>query len=265
MPPERDTGREYALTASGWDSLGYLNFARFLRGVGSGSEEHALLERQGIVASIASGTPDRSLFNSVLYEHPQALEEHYEEISDAYERAGVRAWCVWVPETDRATARLLEARGHVLDGLPRMMCIDLELVPDEGPELEIAEGFDWETLCEINDAAYGYAVGTHAAGMGPGCGAALRTYGVRWRGFDAAVAASLDNGTDCGIYLVATLPEARGNGLCSGLLRKLLVDARERGCRTSTLQASPAGAPVYRRLGYRDLGGVEFRERRTPA
>jgi GNAT superfamily N-acetyltransferase len=256
---------EYATTPSGWDSLGYANFGRFLREVGGSSDRHALLERPGVVAAIASGSPERSLFNSVLYEHPLALEEHYEEIGAAYERAGVRAWCVWTPETDRATARFLAGRGHALDGLPRMMSIDLDEVPDAEPALEVEEGFDWETVCLINDAAYGYATGTHAAGLGPGCGAALRAYGVRWRGFDAAVVATLDHESDCGVYLVATLPEARGNGLCGALMRKLLRDARERGCRTSTLQASPAGAPVYARLGYRDLGGIEFRERRAPA
>ncbi len=69
----------------------------------------------------------------------------------------------------------------------------------------------------------------------------LRTYAARWRGFDAAVLATLDNDGDCGFYLVATLPEARGNGLCAGLMERALLDARERGCRTSTLQASPAG------------------------
>lgn len=265
MAGAADTGPEYATTASGWDGLGYLNFARFLREVGSGSDGHALFERQGIVASITSASPERSLFNSVLYEHPQALEEHYEEIRDAYRQAGVRAWCVWAPQDDRISSRLLEARGHALDGLPRMMAIDLDLVPGDDPGLEVVEGFDWETVCAVNDAAYGYRPGTYAEGMGSGCRDALRTYGVRWRGFDAAVAATLDNGTDCGVYLVATLPEARGNGLCSGLMRRLLLDARERGCRTSTLQASPAGAPVYGRLGYRDLGGVEFRERRAPA
>ena len=265
MAGAADSGPEYATTASGWDSLGYASFERFLRAVGGGAAGNVLIERPGIVATVVPASPERSLFNSVLYEHPRALADHYDEISEAYASAGVRAWCVWAPEMDRESARMLAGRGHALDGLPRMMTLDLEAVPDGEVELEIDEGCSVDTVCAINDAAYGYEEGTFLNGIGPAGAADMRLYAARWRDFDAAVLATLDLDGDCGVYLVATLPEARGNGLCHGLMERALVDARQRGCRTSTLQASPAGAPIYRRLGYRDLGGIEFRERREPS
>jgi GNAT superfamily N-acetyltransferase len=69
-------------------------------------------------------------------------------------------------------------------------------------------------------------------------------------------------GDNCDITLVATLPEARGRGMAGALIRRALADARERGCRTTTLVATRLGYPVYARLGYRDLGRLQMWERR---
>ena len=54
----------------------------------------------------------------------------------------------------------------------------------------------------------------------------------------------------------------RIEGLAAGLLHRALRDARERGCRTSTTQATAMGRPIYERIGYRDLGPVHMYERR---
>jgi GNAT superfamily N-acetyltransferase len=62
--------------------------------------------------------------------------------------------------------------------------------------------------------------------------------------------------------IAATIPAARGRGLVSGLLHRALLDARERGCSTSTTQATKMGEPVYERLGYGKFGTIEMWERR---
>ena len=36
------------------------------------------------------------------------------------------AWTVWVPEFDREAVELLEAAGHVFDGSPMAMSVELE-------------------------------------------------------------------------------------------------------------------------------------------
>ncbi len=60
---------------------------------------------------------------------------------------------------------------------------------------------------------------------------------------------------DLGFYFVATHPEHRGLGLASRLIAIAVGEARDRGLVTSSLQGSPMGQPLYRRLGY----GADFR------
>jgi len=67
------------------------------------------------------------------------------------------------------------------------------------------------------------------------------------------------------VTFVATLPEARGRGLAARLLTHALHDARERGCTTTSLQATKMGQPLYERLGYRNLGPLHMWERRAPS
>jgi GNAT superfamily N-acetyltransferase len=87
-------------------------------------------------------------------------------------------------------------------------------------------------------------------------------YEARLEGRPASVLATTDHEGDCGIWWVATLPEARGRGLSSRLLRVALDEARERSVRTSTLQATKLGRPVYERIGYRDIGELQMWELR---
>jgi predicted acetyltransferase len=76
------------------------------------------------------------------------------------------------------------------------------------------------------------------------------------------VLGTIDEGDDCGIYLVGTLHEHRGKGLAGRLLHQALAEARERGLRTSSLQATTLGQPVYERLGYEVIATLEMWERR---
>ncbi len=56
-----------------------------------------------------------------------------------------------------------------------------------------------------------------------------------------------------GIYWVGTVEAARGQRLAEMVTRVVGNMAFDRGARLSTLQASPMGEPVYRRMGYVEL------------
>ncbi len=81
-------------------------------------------------------------------------------------------------------------------------------------------------------------------------------------GETAAVMIAIDAGDDTEIAWVATNEAARGRGLATALMRQSIWDARERGRRTSTLQATKLGAAVYERVGFRDVGALQMWERR---
>lgn len=53
-----------------------------------------------------------------------------------------------------------------------------------------------------------------------------------------------------GLYIISTIPEARGRGIGGQITRYALLNARSLGYRVGVLQASAMGFPVYRRLGF---------------
>jgi GNAT superfamily N-acetyltransferase len=227
------------------------------------SEGGRAIERDGLFAAVVPATPKRSVSNSVIYSDPGVLADSLDELASAYDGAGVEAWTVWVPEGDAVASEALEEAGHVLDAEPRAMGAELEAIerPDLG-ELEWSRDCDLATVARINDDAYGYG----DEGFGPVISTLpvdeVHAYGANVDGETAAVMITIDAGDDTEIAWVATNEAARGRGLATALMRQSLWDARERGRRTSTLQATKLGAPIYERVGFRDVGALQMWERR---
>ncbi len=224
-----------------------------------------LWRRGGIAAAIVPIAPERSIFNSVFYEDPAELPGALEEIAAEYERAAVRAWTVWVPQADTELAGALERAGHAFDGEPRYMGMALSELADPGPPagFEIGERPDYAEMARLNELAYGYPPGAYAAvAAAPMPG--IRIYFGELEGEPVSTLAVWPYRGDAVVIWVATLPEARGRGIATRLLAHALRAARQDGLRTTTLQSSALGRPVYERLGYRDFGGVGLWERRRP-
>jgi GNAT superfamily N-acetyltransferase len=238
---------------------GLLGFGRLLT---AGAADSRLVERDGLVASIVPATPDRSIFNSVIYRSPGDLIDALDELAGTYEDEGVRAWTVWVPERDRQVAELLERQGHTLDADPVAMALELaqfggRVSSDVAIDLDPAV----TDIARLNDVAYGYD-GDFVRALDDLPKSATHRYTAVEDGHSAAGLMTFDEEDDCFIGFVATAPEARGRGLANALMTRALLDARERGCTTSTLQATKMGQPVYERLGYRNLGPLQMWERR---
>jgi len=242
----------------------YGSFVGMLRSFGVGSPDSFIHEAGDVVASVCPATPERAVFNSVAYESPEGLATALGELADVYAAAGVDAWTVWVPEADRTSAGLLEEAGHFLDSEPEAMLLDLADLdaPDPG-DLEWEHDGPLDDLIRVNDTAYGYGTGTFGRALGATPDGAFRRYTALLDGEAASVLGTLESEGDCCLLWVATLPKAQGRGLSSRLLHVALDEARHRGCATATLQASPAGRPVYRRLGFEEIGTIQMWERRS--
>jgi GNAT superfamily N-acetyltransferase len=223
------------------------------------STGHALV-LDGVTAAVVPECPERSVVNCVIYSSAEALGEELDRIAEEYERCGVRAWTVWVPEHDREAAELLERGGHVLDARPSAMVRSLEGIEPPAVELDLIEP-DMAVAAGINDVAYGFP-GQFERALRSVPPEPAHLYLARADGVPASTVLTYEADGECGIYLVATLPEARGRGLAGALMAHALTEARGRGCTTTSLQATARGRPVYERMGYHHIGAVHMWERR---
>jgi GNAT superfamily N-acetyltransferase len=231
------------------------------------SPDGRTIELDGVTAVVCPSVPQRSIVNSVVYSDPDALADRLEDLASAYDEAGIIAWTVWVPDFEAATIALLEAAGHEFDGKPAAMSLNLDALRavDVG-DLDYERGADPGLLGPLNQAAYGdAAIGFAEALATPPDTATIWAARNEPDGEAACVVATLDHEDDLGLYFVATHPDHRGRGLASRLLTVVLTDARDRGLRTSSLQGSKMGTPVYERLGYSTDFALHMYERRRPA
>jgi GNAT superfamily N-acetyltransferase len=232
-----------------------------------GAPDSRTLHLDGVTAAITPAARDRSVLNGVIVEDFARLTEAVlDELAAAYSEAGVRAWTVWVPDHERAARDLLGSAGHVLDATPAAMLLDLEELrePAHGEARDWSTEWDIEAAGAVNDAAYGDTSGLFARALGELPPESGHMYLARVEGRPASFVAVHDHEDNCEFWIAATIPEARGRGLLSGLLHRALLDARGRGATTSTTQATKMGEPVYERLGYRRFGTIEMWERRVP-
>ena len=215
------------------------------------------VERDGIGVLVSPEVPNRSIVNCVIAERGRSLEDAYDWLESEF--AEVDAWTVWVPDTETETAKFLESRGHKLDADPAMMVIELRSFQPTGPLP------DWkpatvEELARINEAAYPWHDGSMERAINASAfdDDEFRLYISE----DASVLGIDDCDGDAGVFFVATHPDARGRGLAGGLLAAALVEARDRGCEISTLQATKMGESVYARVGYQRFGAIQMWEKR---
>jgi ribosomal protein S18 acetylase RimI-like enzyme len=239
----------------------YASLREFCRLLGGASPAAQVVERSSVLAAVVPAAPDRSVVNSVAYDRAADLEQALPELAEIYEAAGVRAWTVWVPHFDTAAAEVLRGAGHVLDADPEAMAMELAALAVPRPDLDLQSDPELATVGRINDAAY--TVGGNSFERALKTAPGLHLYVTTQEGRPVCCATGHDHDRDFSVTFVATLPEARGRGLAGRLLALALHDARERGCTTTSLQATKMGQPIYERLGYRGLGPVQMWERRA--
>ena len=234
------------------------------RALGNGAAGGQVLELGELVASIVPAARTRSLVNAAVVPHGGVLDAALlARLADAYLGAGGEVWGVWVhAENHAARARLVQA-GYVLDSQPAAMALKLDsLAPATGPAgIEVERTGDLALLARPLGAGYGFPPEFLTRGI-----PALLDHSEGWvahvDGVPAAGLVIVIHQGDAGVFMVATAPEVRRRGAAGHALRIALLDSRQRGCTTSTLQSSAMGQSVYAALGYHTLGTFELWERR---
>jgi GNAT superfamily N-acetyltransferase len=251
--------------ADAWYLRTLASMEAFWRTIVAQSPGASLISDDGLLAAVVPQTPNKSFFNSVLYRDPDRLAARLADLAAAYDEAGVNAWTVWTPRSHGSTAELLAAAGHQLDGQPRLMVVE-DLARIESPDLD---GVDWtrdpdpDEFAQATDAGFGMGdEGFARAVRGRFDVPGGHLYLAHLDGKPATTAMVIDADGDAGVFVIATVPEARGRGLAAKLTARAVCDARERGCETSTLQATKAGFPIYLRMGYEEIEPIDMWERR---
>jgi GNAT superfamily N-acetyltransferase len=203
--------------------------------------------------------PERSLVNAVAYTDPDDVP--LDDLDVFF--AAVEAWCVWVQPGHDALAEACAARGMAIDGTPMLMAAAMDEVDLERRDVPADVGTGtWQELGAINDAAYGLPPEHFAPVMRRLSTDGYQLAVARRDGQALACAGALVDGTNAEVVFVATLPDARRQGLAAECMRSALRAAAADGCSTTTLEATQAGEPVYAAMGYRAFGRYRMMEAR---
>jgi GNAT superfamily N-acetyltransferase len=233
----------------------------FQRAFGRSAQGGEVIELPGIVGCITPGLGTHSMFNASVPDGAEPLRAALPELSRRYAERGVSAWGVWAHDSDAESARACEDHGMRLDSTPAAMGRELRAGDFEAPG-EVERMADLDAFDVVEAGAWGFQPGVIAAAQ-PHVLREYRCYLARdERGAPAAIVGTIHHRGDCGVTLVGTVPSARGKGLATAAMRCALAEAIADGCRTTTLQSSRAGHPVYARLGYRELGEMRLWEQR---
>lgn len=172
------------------------------------------------------------------------------------------SWFIGPSTRPADLAQRLLAHGWRLDDNAPGMALDLLILDETAPlsstlkieQVNDGEMFEWWIRVVVAGSEFPDSVLDFVLSL-------YRKYGYRSSPFVRCYLGLLDGepvtssllflaGGVAGIYDVATLPHARGQGFGSAITLAPLLDARRLGYRFGILQSSAMGLNIYRRLGF---------------
>jgi GNAT superfamily N-acetyltransferase len=208
--------------------------------------------------------------NGVLYTRFASEDERYvlhkiEEVMDYFGAHGVGfGWSVGPSTRPSQLAAILESRGFAYSASTKGMAVDLLAMREDVPrnsELRITEIQDLAHLGILRDMEMqGFGATQEMAqryydvyaGAGFGNGLPLHHF-IGWlRGAPVAIASLLYHAGVAGIYGVATISEARRQGVGAAITLHVLRFARSTGYRIAILSPTSMSEAIYRRIGFNE-------------
>jgi GNAT superfamily N-acetyltransferase len=236
-----------ALVARTFDGL-----AEYYRLLADTEERSRVVESDGVVAAIVPATPHDAMFNTVVYEDtldPQELER----LAALYRRQGVQAWGIWLCEGDVVLQAALETRGFT--PIRSWTGMGMPLLGDPPPlpaDCEVLRA-SVRDFVQVNDSAHGVGEDYSRAFARWVDREDAALWALRCSGRILSTLLEIDCETDCSVNSVATVRGEWRKGMAGTLIQNVLAAARQAGCTTSTLQASPSAESLYRSLGYEPI------------
>jgi GNAT superfamily N-acetyltransferase len=236
-------------TTSDLDAIGTATLLAAWEEYAAGTATGAVHRHDGVAVGVFPDDPERAVYNNAVLEpgrSARATAAAVDVLEEEYRAAGVTAFAAWTRATDTVARAELERRGYTVSETTRAMGMVLDDLRVPWPDVRLADP-DWANYLRL------FLPPGLLAGVRPG------VFDVALAEQDGRVASagiSYDAAGDCGIFNVETRADARRRGLGTAVTAVLALRARERGCRTATLQATPMAERIYTALGFRDLGVV---------
>ena len=235
----------------------------FARRPGTSGE---IVERDGVLL-FATASDFPLLANGAFRLDPSVPGDQVVAVADAWFSEKGRGWSLGTSSWAGADQDLIDAglaRGLVpTTDMPGMVC-EARLAdahPPDGIELRVlSTGEDARAFVAMIDTAYtslGLPAGVLAAVASSSTPELIPCNEVTVGAFEGDTLLSgaqviLSHGI-AGVYAVGTLEAGRGRGLAELVTRAVTNIGFDSGAPHVTLQASPMGEAIYRRMGYREL------------
>lgn len=218
------------------------------------SKSGELLETRDFVA--ANSKAPVAEFNQAYIKQPgYRLERALDRLIAHYGRAGM-PFRVHLAAQEEEVRPLLEARAF--KRAPDLPCMVLDDMHVEAPSVEGLVCKAVESDAELGDfqrvafESFGYPVAMAPVALTEQLLGLphVQLFLGYVDGQAACCSMTVITADVAGLYWVGTLGAQRRRGVGAAITARAVAGGRERGCRVACLQASPLGAPVYRRLGF---------------
>lgn len=174
-------------------------------------------------------------------------------------QTGVLPHRITLAEYDAAIP-LLENAGLVQVFSQKGMAIQLNdaqlLEPSDVKFIQVKTQVDAARFAMVASTSFGYWVAPTMIGSLVGQSSVVMLLGLVDGSEACCGLAFFDSSGHAGLHMIGTLPEYRGRGLARTITQRLMAECQEREAYLCVLHASPAGAPVYERLGFQSYGKI---------